>query len=343
MPDAGAVGSGEGQPARIIRTDVAGGIRIRAIARPTEPGGLDPLLGGLVSAELAVAMAAKLTENTSRMATLMDFSARLRREAITADAQESSGDDIVSLGLPGGLGGRVWMPRHDHWQSSFAAGELTLCSPVGRRRRPQPKAGQQPEWLYRPPRAGCAAPAPCSATPSKPIRARCGSVNFVATTGEAFILGVLPPALRGFRRRSLPAAPAARNDLHHRLVRGGAGAAQRLVQSANTLIIAHPRHAPQKIAFTGTAFVLTPLGLVDGPLPLTQLQSAPPVQRQRHAAARWGFSPFVPEDAGRSVRVSTRHRPLAQRHHSGHRRRQRGCRSGTRWCRAVRPEHRPDR
>ncbi|MDG1414230.1 MAG: hypothetical protein P8R39_02680, partial [Alphaproteobacteria bacterium] len=64
-------------------------------------------LSGLISAELAVALAAKLTENTSRMATLMDFAARLRRDAIAADAMESGGEEVVIGGLVGGLGGRV--------------------------------------------------------------------------------------------------------------------------------------------------------------------------------------------------------------------------------------------
>jgi hypothetical protein len=91
---------------RVIRADVAGSIRIRAVRRPADPSRLDPLLSGLISAELAVALAAKLTENTSRMATLMDFAARLRREAIAADAMESGGEEIVTLGPVGGLGGR---------------------------------------------------------------------------------------------------------------------------------------------------------------------------------------------------------------------------------------------
>mgnify|MGYP007047373301 CR=1 FL=1 len=92
---------------RVIRADVGGSIRVRVVRRPADPGSLDPLLSGLISAELAVALAAKLTENTSRMATLMDFAARLRREAIAADALESGGEEIVVAGLAGGLGGRV--------------------------------------------------------------------------------------------------------------------------------------------------------------------------------------------------------------------------------------------
>lgn len=92
---------------RVIRADVSGSIRIRAVRRPADPSSLDPLLSGLISAELAVALAAKLTENTSRMATLMDFAARLRRDAIAADAMESGGEEVVIGGLVGGLGGRV--------------------------------------------------------------------------------------------------------------------------------------------------------------------------------------------------------------------------------------------
>lgn len=92
---------------RVIRADVSGSIRIRAVQRPDDPSRLDPLLSGLISAELAVALAAKLTENTSRMATLMDFSARLRRDAIAADAMESGGEDVVVSASRYSLGGRV--------------------------------------------------------------------------------------------------------------------------------------------------------------------------------------------------------------------------------------------
>ena len=105
LADAGTSSAGPWQ--REIRADVGGAIRVRAVRRPDDPSRLDPLLSGLISAELAVALAAKLTENTSRMATLMDFAARLRREAIAADAMESGGEEIVVSALAGGLGGRV--------------------------------------------------------------------------------------------------------------------------------------------------------------------------------------------------------------------------------------------
>lgn len=91
---------------RVIRADVSSSLRVRVVLRPDDPAGLDPLLSSLIAAELAVALAAKLTENTSRMATLMDFASRLRREAIAADALESGGEAVVQAGLQDGLGGR---------------------------------------------------------------------------------------------------------------------------------------------------------------------------------------------------------------------------------------------
>lgn len=91
---------------RVIRADVSSSLRVRVVLRPDDPAGLDPLLSSLIAAELAVALAAKLTENTSRMATLMDFASRLRREAIAADAMESGGEAVVQSGLQDGLGGR---------------------------------------------------------------------------------------------------------------------------------------------------------------------------------------------------------------------------------------------
>ena len=91
---------------RVIRADVSSSLRVRVVLRPDDPAGLDPLLSSLIAAELAVALAAKLTENTSRMATLMDFASRLRREAIAADAMESGGEAVVQAGLQDGLGGR---------------------------------------------------------------------------------------------------------------------------------------------------------------------------------------------------------------------------------------------
>ena len=91
---------------RVIRAEVSSSLRVRVVLRPDDPAGLDPLLSSLIAAELAVALAAKLTENTSRMATLMDFASRLRREAIAADAMESGGEAVVQAGLQDGLGGR---------------------------------------------------------------------------------------------------------------------------------------------------------------------------------------------------------------------------------------------
>ena len=90
----------------MIRADASSSLRVRVVLRPDDPAGLDPLLSSLIAAELAVALAAKLTENTSRMASLMDFASRLRREAIAADAMESGGEAVVQAGLQDGLGGR---------------------------------------------------------------------------------------------------------------------------------------------------------------------------------------------------------------------------------------------
>ncbi len=206
------------------------------------------------------------------------------------------------------------MPRHDHWQSSFAAGELTPLL-AG---RPETQAaaqglasslngfiGPHGQWMRRP---GTLFRHALEADQS-PVRL----VNFAATTGEAFILLFYHQRCEVFAvdRYQQPRLP----EMTFITAWSGAELEQlSLVQSANTLIIAHPRHAPQKIAFTGTAFVLTPLGLVDGPYLSLNLNP----RHQFNVSGTWlralGFSPFVPEDAGRSVRVFD---PATDRWHNG--------------------------
>lgn len=77
-----------GQLKRVLRSDRPV-TRVRFIRRIEDPAEFDPLLAALIAAELAVRLAAKLTESAARMGELREHAAKLRLQARQTDALEA--------------------------------------------------------------------------------------------------------------------------------------------------------------------------------------------------------------------------------------------------------------
>lgn len=106
-----------GTSKRVIACNQTSSLPILFIRRLSDPGMMDPLLADVIAAELAVRLAAKLTESATRIQRLSDLTRARYRSAIGVDAREQGSasytDPADWLGARGqhsvGQGGLPWL------------------------------------------------------------------------------------------------------------------------------------------------------------------------------------------------------------------------------------------
>ena len=195
------------------------------------------------------------------------------------------------------------MPRTDHWQDSFAAGEISpllagkprsAAYAQGLVQSVNALTGPQGQWMRR--------PGTLFRHSLDPDQSRGRLHAFAPTSRAAFSLLFTHEQVEVFAvtRNDAPQAPIAQ------LVAPWSGLeveALGFAQSANTLFITHPNHPPQQLTFNGSTFALEPLAFVDGPYLALNLNDRHQLSVAGAFVTATGFSPFEPTDLGRAVRV----------------------------------------
>ena len=195
------------------------------------------------------------------------------------------------------------MPRTDHWQGSFAAGEVTpllagrpdtLAYAEGLAQSINGVIGPQGQWQRR--------PGTLFRHQLESDQGRVRLINFAPTANQAFVLLLSHQQCEVFivSRSESAAAP-----IQTFVTPWSALEVETLdvAQSGNTLFITHANHAPQQLAYDGVDFSLAALAFTDGPylsLNLNDRQLLSVAGSFLHAT---GFAPFEIGDIGRAVRI----------------------------------------
>ena len=196
------------------------------------------------------------------------------------------------------------MPRVDHWQGSFAAGEIspllrgkpdTAAYAEGLATSVNGLIGPHGQWMRRP-----------GTLLRDWLDGAGGDLRLFAfspAVGQSFMLLFEHQSCSVYvvNRVDLPQAPIATfpTPFH-----GTEVDALSLVQSGNTLFLAHPAHAPQMIGFDGgVGFQLQPLSFVDGPYLAQNLNDRQQLSVTGAQVTATGFAPFEISDIGRAIRV----------------------------------------
>lgn len=195
------------------------------------------------------------------------------------------------------------MPRSDHWQGSFAAGEQspllagrpdTLGHTEGMAQSINGVIGPQGQWQRR--------PGTLFRYQLEPDEAWVRLINFAPTSEQAFVLLFSHQQCAVFTvSRSTSAAPP---DFTFSTPWAGPDVeALGVAQSGNTLFLTHPDYPPQQLGFDGSGFALSALTFTDGPYLSLNLNDRHMLSVSGSFVHATGFAPFGLSDIGRAVRV----------------------------------------
>ena len=196
------------------------------------------------------------------------------------------------------------MPRSDHWQGSFAAGEVsellagqpdTPAYAHGVAASLNGVLGPQGQWQRR--------PGTLFRYQLDDDAARVRLLAFEPTTGAAFMLLLthLHCAVFAVTRDEAAAAPIATFTTPWS---GFEVEAVDVAQSGNTLFLAHPDHPPHRLGYLGDeSFALLPLSFTEGPYLSLNLNDRNLLSVAGSFVTATGFAPFVVGDIGRAIRV----------------------------------------
>ena len=195
------------------------------------------------------------------------------------------------------------MPRMDHWQGSFAAGELSPLL-AG---RPDTRAyaegvaqsingviGPQGQWQRR--------PGTLFRHRLESDQAQVRLISFAPSSDRAFVLLFSHQRCEVFVvNRSTDASPP---SFEFTTPWSGLEVeALDFAQSANTLFITHPGHPPHQLGYDGAGFDLSEMSFTDGPYLSLNLNDRQLFSVAGNFVQATGFAPFVLSDIGRAVRV----------------------------------------